>query len=124
MATKRCRGCQKSKSFDGYYKKSNLNGKIYYDGLCKLCRNKLKSARQREEYVPKPRTNLPWEIISSPLDELGYPLWPLGGRFSAFDVTLTLKFGYWSPGLVFHNVKRGCDYTVVETEGVQELVLC
>lgn len=122
MATKRCTGCGEKRAFAKFNKRTHASGNVGWYSQCKECRNKVKRKHSKSNYVKK--GYFPWQTVSSPVDDLGYPLWPLGGRFSALDVKLTSGFGYFSPGMVMRNIKRGCDYTVVERDGVQKLVLC
>jgi hypothetical protein len=122
MATKRCTACKKWFSLAKFNKRTHASGNVGWCSQCKECRNAVKRKHSKSNYVKK--GSLSWETIFSPVDDLGYSLWPPGGRFSALDVKLTLGFGYFSPGMVIRNIKRGCEYVVMGDGEGQELKLC
>lgn len=127
MTTKRCTSCCEHGErlpIDRFDARTHASGNVGWSSQCRECRLAHKRKHSREVYVKRGKgMSIPWKTVSSPVDDLGYPLWTLGGRFTALDVKLTLGNGYFSPGMIFRHNKDGDFVVVGEGEG-QELERC
>lgn len=78
-----------------------------------------------EPYVEQPSQadvgRIDWEIIHSPLDELGYELWPTGGRLYRLDIIETLHRSNFYDGMRIKNVRTSAAWTVETMWGIQVL---
>jgi len=98
------------------------NNRDNHETRCRSCINAYWRERRDNDlidvcYEEQPLKTIirgrPWKVISTPCDEYGMEIWDIGGRFSPMDVSITLRRGYFSEGMMFEHITDKLVYTVV-----------